>query len=307
MMRFGNIKPDIFADYAAHRMKSIATGGANGDPVRTLHGVNRKLGVINIHRNGKQLFRRYVKPEQPNSLDQQIHSRWFSKAEKHWLTIYDTYAESWALYAEQHQSILRYEDMRMNNGRHLLREIQLTRQQLGMEMSNAPPVKPPVRSKLEVFQNAVQEDNAFSFQVMHNIPNPAGMRLLVEITPATVRPTRKPHPRSYRPIRGKNAGSYVELQESGATYTVTGARYNIAHGERYGIRLRIIDTELISGDSITADFIHEVHNPPELSVGTAVQEPMPQAHTPAARHRHFDVIPAKHENSVRKEMPVEPG
>jgi hypothetical protein len=266
MMRFGKIDPHSLSTKTMIGVGRLVTGEASGCSVRLMRGKLEETGLIYFGRNGKQCFRQYVKPRQPDSLDQQIHSLWFSRAERHWLTIFDEHAENWALYAERHQAILKYGDLRMNNGRHLMRE-----------------VAPPVNSRLEVFQNPVQETDTFSFQVMHNIPNPAGMHLLVEISPATLRPTRKPHPKSYRPIRGKNAGSYVALQESDATYTVTGARFAVADGERYGMRLRIIDTEFISGDFVTADFVHEVQAGPAVPVAEIM-------HTTEAQ-RHGEVRP----------------
>jgi hypothetical protein len=264
MFTFGHIIPDRLPSAMRNDVLRTVTGGASGHPVAFLQGAFRKLDLIFYRRGQTQCVRPYRTPKQPDSLDQRTHRKWFRIAQQHWITISAIQREMWAGYANRNNRVFEYKDSYTNNGRHLLREVQLTRQQLGLELSHDAPTVRPIRSHLQVFQHPVAQANTFTFQVVHNVPNPSGMLLYVEISPATDRPTIKPHPKSYRPIKGKNPNSYVPLQESGAVYTITSARFSIPDGERYGMRLRVIDTEYISGNFKVEDFIREVEPvPPE--------------------------------------------
>jgi hypothetical protein len=258
MMKFGNIKPDLLPVELRKQVLRPVTGGASGCPVRQMWGNLKNKELIYYRRNNKVCIRRYKKPRQPDSSDQLLHRNWFRIAEKHWLKLTDIQRELWAGYANRNNGVFEYEGSYTNNGRYLMKEVQYNRLQLGLAFSYDAPTTRAYRSRLEVFQNPVGEDDTYSFQVMHNVPNPAGMLLQVEISPATKRPTIKPHPNSYRPIKGKSSASYVSLQESGAVYTVTDARFSVKNGESYGMRLRVIDTECISGDVAVQHFIREV-------------------------------------------------
>ena len=64
------------------------------------------------------------------------------------------------------------------------------------------------------------------------------MRLLIEMTPPTPTPQRKPRETDLRYYRGPFPESFLPLQPSGAQYVALGALFPVATGQRYGLRLR---------------------------------------------------------------------
>lgn len=121
---------------------------------------------------------------------------------------------------------------------------------------NAPTGRPPSAA---VRVRQLPSDNAatFRFAVDHAESDISGAHLLVEITPPTPRLTRKPRETELRCIRVAPEPSFVPLKSSGAEYEISGARFAVAAGERYGMRVRIVSAECLVSTGSMLEFVRE--------------------------------------------------
>ena len=83
------------------------------------------------------------------------------------------------------------------------------------------------------------------------------MRLLIEMTPPTPTPLRKPRTPDLRYFRGPFPESFLPLLPSGAEYVTLGAQFPVAPDQRYGLRLRIVSAEEITSHGAMRGLVKE--------------------------------------------------
>jgi hypothetical protein len=146
---------------------------------------------------------------------------------------------------------------------------QIQRLSWGEAMRHEPPaalargeqVKRP-GTAYRVSEVAAAAGAGIAIRVEHLQKDVAGCRLMVEMTPAMKSVKNKPLERWLTKAGATDEGSYFPLAESDATYVLAQPRYEITPGQRFAVRLTIIDGDGIRGKSRTADLIKCEHETP---------------------------------------------
>jgi hypothetical protein len=161
----------------------------------------------------------------------------------------------------------------MGAGQNLFVAAQIQRLSWGEAMRHEPPaalargqkVKRPAAA-YHVSEAAVAAGEGIAIRVEHLQKDLAGCRLMVEMTPATKSLKNKPLDRWLTKAGATDAGSYFPLAETGAAYVLADPRYDVAPGQRFAVRVTIIDADGIRGQSCGADLIRQEHAAPMESM-----------------------------------------
>ncbi len=110
---------------------------------------------------------------------------------------------------------------------------------LGLPILSEAPSQPPPEGlhKLELLPTG--ELDTLRLRVEHGLPGD-GYRVVVSMSPATLRPSRKADRRTGRHVCGWGAGSTASLPVSGGVVEFTGCRYSVEPGQRFGVWVRVV-------------------------------------------------------------------
>jgi len=248
------------------------TDGISGDPVAGLRGTHRALGVTYLHRGGKTWMRPYIIPNDPRTPAQATCRDSWNEANKYWCRLSDADRADWNSYGRSNPKPDSAKGPPRNPGQAAFIRVHVVRLPLGMGFRhpaprNALPPRPGV-----IIQMPVDNPRAFSFRLEHSVAEVAGMRIQIELTPPTLAPTRAPYEPNFRWLQPGSPGSFTDLCASGHVYTVENACCEVAPGQRYGIRVRLVTPEGATGPASTGDFIREPYLQPPPA--TPVPDPL---------------------------------
>jgi hypothetical protein len=196
------------------------------------------------------------RPKDPKSPAQVMQRMQWKQAKQFWaMEVSHEARAAWQAYAERHAKELGMFPGDPNGGYSLFVKAQCMRMKRGLDLSQDAPAQsppPPVTSLAQLPAEAV---TTFRLIANHAIQEVDGMNLLVEITPATPKLTRKPRKTDLRYICGPFPPSFLPLMPSGSEYVVPAAQFAISPGDRYGMRVRIVTADDIASSETTGDFI----------------------------------------------------
>jgi hypothetical protein len=227
-------------------------------PVTYIRRIDRARGIIHSVRNGTQCIRRaHPNPKDPKTPEQLLHRAYWAQAKRLWEEVSDEEMVRWGAYATAHRAALGMGTCYLP-GYNLFVRTQTMRLRRGLASQLTAPRFPPPSTAHSVRPLPSEGPESFRFQVDHSVPDIAGMHLLAEITPATPRLTRKPRETDLRCICDAAEASFAPLQPTGFGYEFLAARFPIALGQRYGLRVRLISPDSIASCADTIwDFIKE--------------------------------------------------
>lgn len=182
----------------------------------------------------------YGKPKRkdPKTYDQEQVRLITAEAVRHWGQITQAQRDAWERYAALIGSA-----RKPRRGLDICREAARMRRLIGLEPRADAPLYPSPGPVTAVTLLPASQPDEFSLRVDHAVESHATCMLLVKITAATASCARRPKPGDARCIRGFGPASAVPLPPSGGTVTISGARFAVEPGARFGIALTIIRTE----------------------------------------------------------------
>jgi hypothetical protein len=250
-------------------------------PVESVTGrVGRE--VIAFTRGETNVIRRYVIPRDPKSESQLRRRRGMRLAAQAWRGLPEPQIEAWNRWAAKRRS--GGDGSRGASGQNVFTGAAMTRHMMGLDLPVDAPASGPPPTPLHVVQEPTAGDDSFALRVHHGVKRVAGMRLLVEITDAMPTVRRKPRDPEFRPWSPDDAASFLPLERDGALYVLDGARFAVAPGQRYGVRLTIVDESGVRGKRLTVDFLKPENSEPAQetdTVATATAQLRTQQEPPA--------------------------
>lgn len=253
-----------------------------GHPIAALHGHIAGSPITYIVRNGQTFVQAYTKPRKRNTPDQRTARAFQVAAARHWGTLALGQLRDWQDYAEDLNELRRGgahdagRPARLS-GNQVFVQVQFLRQCMGLGLcADAPTILPPPaalavcsgtrkssgnpesttnQNSGESCYERSQNPREFVFQVTHDVPRPEGYFLRFDITDAMPSVGRTPREKELRMICHTGPDSFLPLQTSGAVYTIANARFAIAAGQRYGVRVTIVTSEGVAGAALIADLI----------------------------------------------------
>lgn len=245
-------------------------------PVRGVRGRPRNGTFTFFRRNDRQFVRRYTPPSDPRTPNQIVMRERFLEAKNRWsgnLSVSDRNA--WKHWANIHTEPRAKANLA---GFNAYVQVELNRMALGLAPGKRAPTGGVPGRVVAVQQLPAPSADVIRFRLWHNHPHLQGARLLVETTPATVRPTRSPREGDLRRAAGMGAQSFLELRPSGSVYELQGGLHSVQPGERFALRVRLLNHEIVAGPPQLADWIRlEFSQEPPVPL---VQQPPPRAPRP---------------------------
>lgn len=216
---------------------------------------NRDKSMVIRNRMGH--FDMYPRPDipNPNTPDQQAARGAWSRASAAWGSLSPEEKARWNAYATVHERFFDRRNVEPLTGYRVFQAAASNRQILGMAMPGAAPVLPPpaVPDRVEILPAA--DTSTLRLRVHHGL-RAEGFRLVVAMSPATPRQSRKPDRRNGRHVRGWGEASTAPLPASGGEVVFTGCRYAVEPGQRFGVWLRVVrESDGLSSAEMALDFI----------------------------------------------------
>ncbi len=221
-------------------------------PIASVSGRVGESDVVIVKRGNKCYARRYAAPKNPQSKDQVTVRKFLSTATKAWGTLTPRQREGWQQYAQQYSEVIAGELLSAYN---MFSKIQYYRQALGQALLLDPPTLPPPMAPTAIRLRPAASPDEFRFQVDHGIVERSQYVLGFEITPGMPSPGRKPRSIEFRMIRHVGPESFLALLPPAGTYIISGARFSVDHGQRFGVRARIVSCEGVPSRAIEGDFL----------------------------------------------------
>lgn len=214
----------------------IATKG----PFEWVSGTWDETDLVYAHNSLTGTSYAYGKPKRtdPKSYDQVLTRSIGSQAVQHWSAITHDQRTAWERYAETVVS-----EGKRRRALDICREAARMRLTLGLDPRAEAPVYPAPAGVTSVTLGDYTAPDEFGFRIEHAVESPAACMVLVKITAATASAARKPIQNDARCICGFGAQSAFPLPNSGGVLNVTGARFSIEPGQRFGAALTVIRTE----------------------------------------------------------------
>ncbi len=222
---------------------------ASAELTGILRAISGTLGNFTFRstRDGVIISERPVARQTPPTAEQIRVRGLFSTASKQWQTLTDTQREGWETYAATY--FQNDSTGRALKGQSVYIKAAWYAQALDAPLPASPPTAAPPPSPTAILGLGVPNEATLSFRVTHPLSTLTGYRLLVEITPPLTSPARHPQPSDFRAVRGVGSGSMLSLLPASNPYSITGARFSIPNGSRYGCRATIVNPQSIPGES----------------------------------------------------------
>lgn len=174
----------------------------------------------------------------PRTCDQLLARQGMRAAVRYWLGMSRAQQEAWNRYAEEVCS-----KERRRRGLDVCREAARMRLVMGLEPRAEAPLHAPPDGVRTLAVEPAGEPADYCFRVEHAVSGHEGCMLLLRSTPSTAAPSRKPKRNDARCMRGYGPASLVPLPPTGGMVTITGARYAVEPGERFGVAAAIVRIE----------------------------------------------------------------
>lgn len=221
-----------------------------------LAGVGGRVGKYSVYyrRFGKQLARRHTIPTDPRTDRQMLQRQWLSEVSREWHQLSAAQRQDWHDYTMRHWPDPNDANALAHSGKSLFTSVQLQRLAWGATISHAAPQQPPPGS-VYTLEGVPGPAQSFSFRVDHSQTDPAGCRLLLEMTPACTKLTNKPLEQWLTRAGATDPESFFLLDASGATYMLSNPRYQVLSGQRFGVRVTLLNADGVRGNSQRYDLI----------------------------------------------------
>ena len=235
-------------------------------PIKSFCGRLMNQAVF-YERDGHAMMRKYVVPADPRTAKQLLRRSIFGQPQRQWLKLTREQADAWKAYALRYHPPVETKTGAPQTPYFLNRftQVQCNRHWMGLGMPPEAPTQPPppraIDLTIEPAPALTQPDTTFAFRISHcghdghGGQDPAGMRVLIQLTPATQTLTRKPRMNALRCWHDEPARCYVPLKPSGELYVLEGACIAVASGRRFGVRIRLVSEEGVPGPELARDFI----------------------------------------------------
>lgn len=247
------------------QVEEVVFGSLARLPIESARGVHPAQRNIVLSMRGKTCYVRANTPACDPKSEYQVAQRDFWRdAKRSWALLDAIEREGWSEYA------LRWNlapASTGNAGYNTYLKVMTYRHGLSRERSRpgcifAPDLDftPPVQGPPGKLTRAVQipaPADTLAFRVHHRLTDFEGNWILVEMTPATPNPNRKPRLDDLRRACGSGPQSFLALQASGSSYVLENVRYSIPTDARFAIRLRVISREGVPGPTLVTDFMKE--------------------------------------------------
>ena len=233
-------------------------------------------------RGRRNFVRPWVMPANPRTSFQVDQRQRLVAAQREWQRLTDAQRDGWERAGVQFDPELATlsSARRTRGGMNLFAGAQIQRLSWGEAMRHDPPgaVAQGGRARRpagphHLHEVPVAEGEGLALRIDHMQKDIAGCRLLVEMTPATKSLRNKPLERWLTKAGDTDQGSYFALQPSGGQYLLPTPRYAIAPGQRFAIRVTILDADGLRSRSHMADLIREENAAPAAFAHTANQYP----------------------------------
>lgn len=224
-------------------------------PIAAVSGRVGESDVVIVKRGNKCYARRYAAPRNPQSKDQVAVRKFLTNATKAWGALTPRQREGWEKYAELFSNAILGEKLSAYN---MFSKIQYYRQALGHPLLLDPPTLPPPEAPTGIRLRPAGAPDEFRFQLEHSIVERAQYVVGFEITPPMPSPGRKPRSIEFRMIRHVGPESFFALLSPVGTYVIQGARFNVDHGQRFGVRARIVSVEGVPSRPVEGDFLKTI-------------------------------------------------
>lgn len=221
-------------------------------PIAAISGRVGESGVVIVKRGNKCYARRYAAPKNPQSRDQVTVRQFLATATRAWGTLSPRQRDGWAAYASSYSKMVAGESLSAYN---MFSKIQYYRQALGLNLLLEPPKLPPPPAPTAIHLRPAALPNEFRFQLDHALVERRHYVVGFEITPAMPSPGRKPRSIEFRMIRHVGPESFFALLAPSGVYVISQARFAVDHGQRFGVRARIVSTEGVPGPALECDFL----------------------------------------------------
>ncbi len=210
-------------------------------------------GLILMDRGDKCVMRRYVVPRDPRTAAQLRKRDHMRRCPELWLALSAGQREAWNAWTAQYCVVPG--SGKLQSGRNMFTGAVMTTGMMGLPAPTSAPAGPPPKPVISVTQETAPGADSFAFRVRHGVKNPAGMRLLFEITDAMPSLRRKPRDNELRLLSADDTKSFVPLEADGGLYVLEDARFSVEPGRRYGVRVAIVTEQGIRSKPLFTDFI----------------------------------------------------
>ncbi len=221
-----------------------------------LAGVSGRVGKYYVYyrRFGKQLTRQHTVPTDPRTQRQLEQRQRMSEVSREWHQLSAAQRQGWQDYTIQHWPEPDGGKALARTGKSLFTSAQLQRLAWGGAISHAAPQQSPP-GPAYALEEVPGSAGSFSFRMDHSETDPAGCRLLLEMTPACTKLTNKPLEQWLTRAGTTDAESFFLLGTSGAAYVLSNPRYQVLPGQRFGVRVTLLNADGIRGKSQRYDLI----------------------------------------------------
>lgn len=221
-------------------------------PIAAVSGRLGDSDVVIVKRGNKCYARKYSPPKNPQTADQVAVRRFLANATKAWSSLTVRQREGWAEYARRYSFSTFGQELNPYN---MFSKVQYYRQALGMGLLLDPPTLAPPPRPAAIIQRPAATAEEFRFVLQHSIAKRDDYVVTFEITPAMPSTGRKPRSIEFRMIRHVGPASFFALLAPSHPYIISGARFEVNHGQRYGVRARIVTAEGVPGEVLETDFV----------------------------------------------------
>lgn len=207
-------------------------------------------------RQNKCIRRRLVMPVDAKSPLQMDRRQCMGQISRQWGVLSEEQRLSWIDYA---RTRLWPEGRRTSpflTGMNAFECVHATRLRIGLGYACQAPSDYPPPLPISISQEPTSSDDSFAFRVEHPLGAPSGY-LLFELSWAMPTLRRKPRKHEIRWACEDPRGCVLPMGASGTLYTITGARYPVAEGRLYGVRVSLISLEGVPGPKLTRMFIKQ--------------------------------------------------
>jgi len=227
------------------------------DYIEELHG---NLGAFNIRttKNGIVFAKKKKRSTAEATAEQVAVQNLFTAASKNWQNLTNTQREEWEQYAAAYFPRDKDRNGAGPSGQALYSKAAWYLQAAGLALPTAAPVDAPPARPTGITISAAADETEVQIGVDHSIADVTGHRLRVEVTPRLGTAAQKPLDGAFRAIAGVGVASNPALQASGLIYTFNPIRYNLLHGDRFGIRATLIAPSGIPSRVLSATVVQDV-------------------------------------------------
>ncbi len=222
--------------------------------------------IVMVHRRGKVrvganaapgyerfIMRRYVIPRDPKSAAQLRKRANMRLATAAWSAISEKQRVEWKSWTDRYRRSPDAE--KVPSAQNVFVGAAMTVSMMGVALPTSAPSGAPPPVVVSITQAGAPGDDCFAFRVRHGLKSVSGLRLLFELTDAMPTLKRKPQEPQLCLFSADDASSFVPLKADGELYVLENARFAVAPGQRYGVRVTIVTGHGIRGPGRCADFI----------------------------------------------------